>query len=329
MLNRSQEERRDLYIFGTGALSGMVWEYLDRDKFNIRGYFDNNFRDRSAKNNLPVTQPVYVEHAVVIIASQWQREIFFQCLELGYDAHDIILVGAEKRLDNERQAIREFGLYRYAPYSPEIFRSVLTLAAVNENVSIKLLSREASDPGRLTVYLRHDIDTENDVKNLDLLISIQRSMDIRSAIYVRMDRQEYDPAQLRDYLRELRDIGFEVGLHTSCYLDDDYMDVFKAETNTFHRLLGFAPTSFTLHGVGQVRWAVRMAFLESVKPGMKSLGYSFCDTFDIKYNRVIQDCHGGTETERRFIMGDFRELPEPVYGNEKYLILTHPGYWNG
>lgn len=328
VINGLSDRCRDFYIFGTGSLSSRVWQILDHHKFKIRGFFDNNSKNKSTKNCLPVTKPAYYENALIIIASQWQREILFQCFELGYDAKNIIIINADKRLRIEFQSIRTFGIHGFAPYSLDVFRNFLNLATLNNNVSIKLLSKEFPDPTLLNIYLRHDIDNEKDVKNLEYMISILLSMEIRSAIYVRMDRLEYDPIQLRDYLQDLRANGYEIGIHTSCYLYDNYMDVFKEETDAFHHLFGFTPTSFTIHGMGQVRWDVRMAFLSSIKLEMKSLGYSFCDTLDITYNHVIQDCHGGPDFKNRYIMRDFKLLPLSLKNGEIYLILTHPGYWS-
>lgn len=92
-INRHDSQSRNVYLFGTGQLSQLVFEYLDRKKLIPVGYFDNNVQLKDSElNGLSITTPHYVEAAAVIIVSAWHDEIYKQLLELGYGDGDIYKV---------------------------------------------------------------------------------------------------------------------------------------------------------------------------------------------------------------------------------------------
>lgn len=92
-LNKEYDEIIDIYIFGTGQMSDVVYKELDKLKFNIIGYFDNNKELwKTKKNNLKVNKPKYVKGPKVIVASSWRNEISRQLNDLGYNNEDIINV---------------------------------------------------------------------------------------------------------------------------------------------------------------------------------------------------------------------------------------------
>jgi SAM-dependent methyltransferase len=79
------------YLFGTGELSDFLYRVLDRDQIQVKGYLDNdkNKSDKK-KNGLLIQQPALIKDIKVIIASSFDREIFKQLIEIGYDHKDII-----------------------------------------------------------------------------------------------------------------------------------------------------------------------------------------------------------------------------------------------
>ena len=219
--------------------------------------------------------------------------------------------------------------YIYSPYPIEIYRDLLIYIKNRKDISIKVLAKESFEIDKINIFLRHDVDFASDMRKLNLLIDIENSLNMKSAIYIRMDKQEYNPDEYKDYILSLYNLGFEVGLHTTCYLNDDYLKVFKQETQEFIDIFGFNPKSFTVHGMGQYRLDVRQRFVKEIEYKMQKLGYIFTDAIldYIIYDHVIHDCHLDPEKKKRFILKDFKRSPFFFKKGKTYLILTHPGYW--
>jgi hypothetical protein len=133
----------------------------------------------------------------------------------------------------------------------------------------------------------------------------------------------------REAAQTARQQGFEVGLHTVCYVHDDYLRAFRQETEKFSDETGFAPRTFTVHGLGQHRLETRLRFYEEIAARLADFGYSFSDCHHTlrTYDYVIEDCHWDGARQARFIYEDFATPPDWFWKGRHYLLLTHPCYW--
>ena len=136
---------------------------------------------------------------------------------------------------------------------------------------------------------------------------------------------EYHPNQLAGMVSTYRETGVEFGLHTSCYVEDDYLGTFRTESERFAKTFGFAPRSFTVHGLGDCRYETRLRFGEEIIPRLEEFGYVFTDCNQTlrTYDYVISDCHLEATSGRRYIYNDFLRLPRFFAPGFNYLVLTH------
>lgn len=221
-------------------------------------------------------------------------------------------------------------VFQSAPYSPILYERLMNRCTEGEGVRLapftETLPRDSSE---ISVYVRHDIDTSACIANLNRLLEIDREFHVPSGVYFRVDGTEYDLAEHRQTVGWCRESGFEVGLHTVCYLDDDPLAAFKKETAVFERKVGFRPTSFTLHGLGTLRYGARMQFVREIRGHLEELGYKFTDCLPQyrQYTYILQDCHLRKNNHEVFIFEDFLRFPRFLRRGDVCLILTHPCYW--
>lgn len=193
------------------------------------------------------------------------------------------------------------------------------------------------------VQLRHDIDLPRCPPMLPRFAEIERRHGVRSGVFLLAGpHAPYELADLRGLAADLRADGFQVGLHTLCYVADDPWAEFEAERERFRQALGFEPQSFNAHGLGRVKLRERRRFYAQVdRRRLSALGFGYSDLAPHlrRYDHVVEDCHrrtsgegardvagpGGTDDGARCIMSDFRGVPD--LPDARYLVLTHPGYW--
>jgi hypothetical protein len=235
-------------------------------------------------------------------------------------------VVAEKR--RELQPLRQL-VYAYAPLEITHYVRILRQARALPDFVLSpfaAASGQAGGPARL--FVRHDLDTALCVEQLPMILDIDRQERVPAAVFVRLDGLDYPPAAAVAVLRGRSD-RVEIGLHSSCYLEDDYLSAFRRETERFTAAFGFVPRSFTVHGLGEFRANVRDRFVATVAPRLGDFGYEFsdCDTSLRRYNYIFQDCHPEAGTGRRYISDDFVRISNIVRRGGDYLLLTHPCYW--
>jgi hypothetical protein len=239
--------------------------------------------------------------------------------------------GAQRR--NRRAASHVAARRRYAnsPYPIAVYDRFL--AAVLERSAGRVAPFNAPPPRqweRGLVIVRHDVDTAACVEGLAALLDVDRAHGVPAAIFLRTDGGDYDPLRAASIVRRYRDTpGLTFGLHTSCYLHDDFMGALERETRTFEEVFGFPPDTFTVHGLGSVRADVRRRFVATVSRDLGAAGFSFSDCHpDLRrYDYVVEDCHLDTETGARFVYDDIVEAPGWIARGEVCLLLTHPCYW--
>ena len=217
-----------------------------------------------------------------------------------------------------------------APFPSRIYRSLLLHVLNNPKVQVLPFATSDRFPtGCANLFVRHDIDTAGCIRNMALLLDVDRELGVPAGIYFRTDEKEYALASHRDEIQVYRAAGLEIGLHTVCYVEDDYLGAFSEETKLFAQALGFRPTSFTVHGLGPYRMDVRLRFCEEICGRLGEFGYVFSDCCPHlrTYEYTIHDSHWNEKEHIRFIYTDFLRLPSLLRRGKNYILLTHPGYW--
>ena len=235
-------------------------------------------------------------------------------------------------LQNESNYLQEYtndrSIYMESPYPLSLYKEILSEIKANK----KYILREFMDLGMTekytSFYIRHDIDTGNCLSQISKLLDIDKAYNVKSGVYFRADDEEYVLADCAETVNKYAADGFEFGLHTVCYKSDNYFDLFEKELDYFHSSLGFAPKSFTVHGLGKYRLEIRMKFCNEVVDLLSKYHIKFTDCNENlrKYDYVLQDCHWNDIKKTRYLKDDVIKLPFPL-NMKNYLFLTHPCYW--
>lgn len=215
------------------------------------------------------------------------------------------------------------------PYPLSLYSAFLNQISNHPSCSwFPFATKEPLAENRARFFVRHDIDEPLCPKRLDSVLHIDESFNIKSGIYFRVDGQSYDPSQQRDLAYRWKNKGFEIGLHSSCYLADDFVAELKKEIQIFKDALGFQPESLTVHGLGDYRLQQRRVFEKSMVMELQRFGFHFSDCHPrlFAYDHVIEDCHQD-EDGGRILLSDFKTIPPFILPGSNYLILTHPCYW--
>jgi hypothetical protein len=227
-----------------------------------------------------------------------------------------------------RRYLQSLATARHAPYPARLYRDFLSRALRERDLEVAPFAGAPAAPGRATLYVRHDIDTAACASGMGLLLDIDRELGVRSGLYLLADSTQYRLADHRDAIAAWRAAGFEVGLHTACYAHDDCFAAFAGETRAFADALGFAPRSFTVHGLGEHRLDARLHFYREIPARLAEFGYAFTDIPGVRgYDHVFQDCHWDDARQARCIRDDLGGRRFPYASGGRYLLLTHPCYW--
>jgi hypothetical protein len=233
-------------------------------------------------------------------------------------------VGAWRR----HRYLQSLSAARYAPYPARLYRDFLARALHDRALEVAPFVEAPAGRGLATLYVRHDIDTAACARGMGLLLGIDRELGVRSGVYLLADAPDYRLSDLREEIAAWRAAGFEVGLHTACYTHDDCFAAFAAETRAFTNALGFAPRSFTVHGLGQHRLDARMKFYREIPARLTEFGYAYTDIPGVRgYDHVFEDCHWDGARQSRYVRDDLAGRRYPYARGGRYLLLTHPCYW--
>ncbi len=219
--------------------------------------------------------------------------------------------------------------YQNASYPIAIYKQLLDAVRKMDSCAFEDFSSSKIIEDKITVFFRHDIDTINCLKNMPLLLDIDIQEKVASPCFLRVDEEEYSLYDANKLVQKYVERGVEFGLHTVCYIDDNYLKAFEDETNKFINAFGFQPKTFTVHGLGQYRSDVRAQFYSDISTRLNEFGYEFSDCCaNLRtYHYVIEDCHWNAKNQCRFIYDDFKKLPRNIKRGMNVLILTHPCYW--
>jgi hypothetical protein len=216
-----------------------------------------------------------------------------------------------------------------APYSSKIYQSLINRLKRTENIRICSFRDSLPDEaGTINVYFRHDIDTEACLNNLGSLLEIDKKSGIIPGIFFLVSDETYLLSSCKDLASKIHAEGYPVGLHSVCYLKDDYLLEFQKEIDFFTATLGFRPDTFNAHGVGSTKLENRLKFYDEISVKYKEFGFSYSDCCAKlrPYQHVIEDCHWDSSVSKRYIKADF-EQPEAFIKPGNNLVLTHPCYW--
>ena len=171
--------------------------------------------------------------------------------------------------------------------------------------------------------LRHDVDYTPE--NVSLLTDLERELGVRSEIHIIVDGSSYDPEPYAGEWRALAEEGFVFGLHTLAPSEPDFFTKLRDEIARFEELMGFAPPTFSIHGVcpSPANWReLRERFMARIKPRQESFGFVGSHNFGgVDY--WIEDSGAGGEFA--YLHDNWLDrIPAP---GEVYGVLAHPDHW--
>lgn len=216
----------------------------------------------------------------------------------------------------------------HAPYSIKVFEQFLSQVKDRRKTRfLPFTCQPETQRGVSRWYLRFDIDTADCARNMSMMLEASMNAGVPASAFLLFYGNPYDVTEMRDEIQTWRKRGVEIGLHTCCYTRDDYMTCFREECEMFTKLLGFAPRSFTVHGLGDVQLDIRNRFYREIAPAYQDFGFVATDIPGVRdYHHVFHDCWLD-ESGRRTVYNDMVELPAFVAANRTYAVLVHPCYW--
>ncbi len=180
------------------------------------------------------------------------------------------------------------------------------------------------------VVLRHDHDGGKKLP-LSLLCDIEEAAGFRSSIHILVDGLDYDPLPLVPFWKDLSKRGFDIGLHSQCWMRENYEEAFFDDLAKFELLLGFKPKTMSLHGA----WPRSDIDMRRREEFLGNLNKYLRDTDIAGYNNtfswVLEDSSIGGEVQP--LTWEFSGGADFIFRGGVGLILTHDGnpqlsYWS-
>lgn len=230
-----------------------------------------------------------------------------------------------KKYTNQRN---KYGAVYDPPYQGDIYGALLERLSSVENITFSTISDLGITNSRPIVVLRHDLDFTDCVKNLDILTEIEIQHNLRSSIMVRVDCEDYLPEIAKDKIKKHKDKGFDIGLHSTAYTQENPAEALTAELKTFYDVFGFHPTSYNFHGGFDSHLPTRIEMGLAYKEILAQHAYlKTSDSVSGYYEYRLQDCHIRSGSKCIFV--DFVSPPTAQIENSRHpiLVLTHPCYW--
>lgn len=218
----------------------------------------------------------------------------------------------------------------YAPYPASLYGRFLDQLRARRGIELAGAFDEPRRGSRPRVFVRLDVDTPGCVTNLPSILDANLRAGIAADAFIRTDRIDYAPETLRECVARYQE-RVEFGLHSSCYLADDYFPSLRQELERFRECFGFVPSHLTVHGLGEHRSEIRNRFVEDLRGRLSEFGLTFTDADPRArtYEYVLQDCNlEPGPPVRRFLYDEFLELPDIFRAGRDYLVLIHPCYWS-
>jgi hypothetical protein len=217
----------------------------------------------------------------------------------------------------------------YAQYNLSLYRDLLYSIDKDPHLNWRpFFTQDQELTEHKWVYVRHDIDTEMCIKMLPNMIEIDRSFNVVPGVFFIVNNEAYQIEQCRNIARDLKDKGCVVGLHSTCYLKDDYLTEFRREIDIFESVIGYRPDTFNVHGFGNHRLEARLAFYKDISRCYSDFGFEYSDCWSEmrEYKYTIEDCHWCHSLAKRYVKDDIK-YPQRYLKTGNNLLMTHPCYW--
>lgn len=215
------------------------------------------------------------------------------------------------------------------PFPFEIYKNFLDHLLSLTNTSFLEFSKPPL-PNSDTIFLhiRHDIDTRRCLNNIPFFLSPEKELGLPASYFFLANRDDYSLEEAKPVVTELLELGFTVGLHTSCYTSKNWNERLADEVDYFRNTLGFIPESFTVHGRGELFQDTRIEFYQSLPDLLPFLGLkrTDCGLF-YSYHFVFQDCTLSPSRTGRILGNDFFSPKTYLKPGKLHLVLIHPGHW--
>lgn len=305
-------------IFGAGEMGTLTLDFLTGMNLEPIAFFDN--KESADTCGIPIVKPYFMDKIVVLVASVYAKEIIAQLISLGFYPGNII----------HGFSSQDIKPTSFAPYSLKIYNDFLNMHLSRKNINFAILGfDDAYTHKAINIYLRHDIDHMRDLKMLPAILDIEIDCKVRSISYIKCDDENYLLTDAQSIVRKYLEKGHLFGLHSTCYMYDDFIGKFEDEIFRFKEVFLFNPLFFNMHGNGDTRYAIKCEFREFIRSRVKQYGFLLSDDFPefFKNRLTIHDCSGGPDFNKRFLKEDFFNLPSFLKTGDRINIVTHPGYW--
>jgi hypothetical protein len=240
-----------------------------------------------------------------------------------------------------KKYIRHRKVYANAPYNLDVYEQLLELICGSHEDQLydfdNVNESEGKGKGKRKWYVRHDIDYSDCLSRAAELIRLDLKYGVRPGVFLRVQSDAYSLDNARALMAEFLDEGVMFGLHSECYLSDDWLSRLRAEVEIYQKTFGTTPSAINAHGHGKYRFNIRQKFYNGMTPELlNELGIKLndCGTGNRRYQYIIEDCHrpfgnlshNNIDLYNRCILTDFKMLPPSGFVSQG-LILIHPCYW--
>jgi hypothetical protein len=228
-------------------------------------------------------------------------------------------------------------IYMKAPYSLDVYEQLLALIRESHQDQLCDFDNVNKSKGKRKWYVRHDLDESDCISRASELIRLDLKYGVRPGVFLRVKSDVYNLDDANALMAEFLDEGVVFGLHSECYLSDDWLSSLREEIEVYKTTFNTTPFAVNAHGHGEYRLNIRQQFYRGLTSELlNQLGIKLndCGVGNRLYQYTIEDCHrpftssplNKIEPYGRCILTDFKILPPPDYVSQG-LILTHPCYW--
>lgn len=236
-----------------------------------------------------------------------------------------------------KKYLRSRQVYANAPYNLDVYEQLLELICGSHEDQLCDFDNVSVGEGKRKWYVRHDLDESDCLSRAAELIRLDLKYGVRPGVFFRVQSDAYSLDNARTLMAEFLDKDLVLGLHSECYLSDDWYSRLREEVEIYQRTLNITPFAVNAHGYGEYRLNIRQKFYRGITPELlNQLGIKLndCGTGNRCYQYIIEDCHrpfvnpphNKINLYNRCILTDFKKLP-PLGFVSQGLILTHPCYW--
>lgn len=238
-----------------------------------------------------------------------------------------------------KKYLKQRKVYQKAPYSLDVYAQLLESICGSHGDQLCDFDNlnEGKCKSKREWYVRHDLDESDCLSRAAEIIKLDLKYGVRPGVFLRAQSDAYSLEDARTLMAEFSDEGVVFGLHSECYLSDDWLSRLREEVEIYQKTLNTSPFAINAHGYGEYRLNIRQKFYRGITPELLSqLGIKLndCGTGNRRYQYVIEDCHrpfanpshSKNSLYNRYILNDFKILP-PLGFVSQGLILAHPCYW--